>query len=71
MYQYIFANNLCRICQKKHISIEELAEAIGKSPRQVSRYRSGQCDNLSLKTMEKTAVFLDVALSELIAESTT
>ena len=55
MYQYIFANNLCRICRDRNISIEALAEAIDKSPRQVSRYRSGQCENISLKTMESAA----------------
>lgn len=68
MYQYVFARNLCRICQEKHISTEELAEAIGRSPRQVSRYRNGQCENISLRTMENAAAFLGVPLSELIAE---
>lgn len=68
MYQYIFANNLCRICRDRNISIEAFAEAIDKSPRQVSRYRSGQCENISLKTMESAASFLGVSLSELVTQ---
>ena len=66
-YQYIFAENLCRLCDKQHISINELAEAIGKSPRQISRYRNGQCAHLSLDTMEKIAEALQVHLNELLS----
>ena len=55
MYQYLFADNLCKLCKEKHISVNELADAIEKSPRQVSRYRNGQCENLSLRTIAKIA----------------
>ena len=65
MYQYIFADNLCRLCKEKHISVEELADAIGKSPRQVNRYRNGQCENLSLRTIAKIAEVLNVSIAEL------
>ena len=68
MYQYHFADNLCRLCKEKHISVEELADAIEKSPRQVSRYRNGQCENLSLRNIAKIAKVLDVSISELFCE---
>lgn len=66
MYQYIFADNLCRLCREQHISVTKLADAIGKSPRQVNRYRNGQCENISLGTVEKIASVLHVSLSELL-----
>ena len=68
MYQYLFADNLCRLCKEKHISVNELADAIEKSPRQVNRYRNGQCENLSLSTIAKIAKVLDVSITELFCE---
>ena len=68
MYQYLFADNLCRLCKEKHISVNELADAIEKSPRQVNRYRNGQCENLSLCTIAKIAKVLDVSIAELFDE---
>ena len=65
MYQYLFADNVCRLCKEKHISVEELADAIGKSPRQVNRYRNRQCENLSLRTIAKIAEVLNVSIAEL------
>lgn len=62
---YTFSDNLCRICKKQQISIDTLAEAIGKSPRQISRYRNGQCKNISLDTLIKIASVLNVSLSDL------
>ena len=66
MYQYKFADNLCRLCKEQHISIEELADKIEKSPRQISRYRNGQCENLSLVTLVKIATALNVHITELL-----
>lgn len=66
MYQYQFANNLCELCDKRHISIDELAECIGKSSRQVSRYRNGQCQNITLSTLGKIADVLEVPITELL-----
>ena len=66
MDQYIFADNLCRLCRKKHISVEQLAEAIGKSPRQINRYRNGQCRNISLVTLNLIAEALDEAKQKTI-----
>ena len=68
MDQYLFAENLCRLCKEKHISVNELADAIEKSPRQVNRYRNGQCENLSLRTIGKIAKVLDVSIAELFFE---
>ena len=65
MCQYIFANNLCRLCKEKQISVEQLAEAIDKSPRQINRYRNGQCKTISLSTLEKIATVLQVNIAEL------
>ena len=66
MCQYTFANNLCRLCKEQKININQLAEAIDKSPRQVNRYRNGQCKNISLSTMEKIANVLQVNIIELL-----
>lgn len=67
MFQYIFAENLCRICTEKHISINQLADSIEKSPRQISRYRNAQCENLSLGTIEKIAQVLQVSVVDLLS----
>jgi transcriptional regulator with XRE-family HTH domain len=66
MYQYQIANNLCRLCDEQNISIDELAERIGKSSRQVSRYRNGGCQNITLATLERIANVLDVQIFELL-----
>ena len=67
MYQYLFAENLCRLCKEQHISVNTLAEAIHKSPRQVNRYRNGQCENLSLQTLVKIADVLHVSIADLLS----
>lgn len=67
MYQYIFADNLCRICQERKISVDELAEKIEKSPRQISRYRNGQCENLSLCTLDKISKALHISITDLLS----
>ena len=66
MYQYKLANNLCRLCDEQKISTDELAELIGKSSRQVSRYRNGDCLNITLSTLDKIAKVLDVHIFELL-----
>lgn len=65
-YLYILSTNLCRICDEKNVSIFQLAEAIDKSPRQISRYRNGQCSNISLSTLVKISKYLDISLVELL-----
>lgn len=67
MYQYTFADNLCRLCKEQQVSVNELADAIGKSPRQVNRYRNGQCENISLDTVEKIAFALHVSIAQLFS----
>ena len=62
---FIFADNLCRLCRQKHISMENLAEAIEKSPRQINRYRNGQCKNIPLSTICKIAKVLNVEPEDL------
>lgn len=66
MYQYKLANNLCRLCDEKNISTEKLAELIGKSSRQVSRYRNGGSANITLSTLEDISDVLGVHLFELL-----
>ncbi len=66
MHPYEFADNLCRLCKEQHISVNQLADAIEKSPRQVNRYRNGQCENISLQTSLKIAEVLQVSLNELL-----
>lgn len=66
MHQYDIADNLCRLCKEQHISVNELAGAIGKSPRQINRYRNGQCKNIPFDTLTKIAEVLHVSLAELL-----
>ena len=66
MYQYKLANNLCRLCDEQKISTDELAERIGKSSRQVSRYRNGNCLNISLATLEKISNIFGVHIIDLL-----
>ena len=68
MYQYIFADNLCRLCMENHISINELAEKIDKSPRQINRYRNGQCEYLSFRTLDKIASVLNISIADLFMQ---
>ena len=68
MYQYIFADNLCRLCKEQHISVNELADKIEKSPRQINRYRNGQCEHLSLGTLAKIADVLGVRVGDLFLQ---
>lgn len=65
MYRYTFAENLCRLCKERQISVNELAEKIEKSPRQISRYRNGQCGTISLDTLAKIASVLQVQIADL------
>lgn len=65
MYKYIFAENLCRLCKERQISVDELADKIEKSPRQINRYRNGGCENISLRTLAKIAAVLNVSITDL------
>ena len=67
MYQYTFADNLCKLCKEQNITVDELAYAIEKSPRQINRYRNGQCKNLSLNTIIKIATVLNVSIQDLLS----
>lgn len=67
MYRYVFADNLCRICKEQQISVDFLAESIGKSTRQINRYRNGQCENISLDTLSKIAHALNISIAELLS----
>lgn len=66
MYQYILADNLCRLCKEKHISVDLLAERLGKSPRQINRYRNGQCEGITLQTLCDIACVLQVSITDLL-----
>ena len=66
-YVYNFAENLHRICKEQKISVGKLSESIGKSPRQISRYRNGQCKNLPLDVVTKTADKLGVSITDLLS----
>ena len=67
MSQYVFADNLCRLCKERNISVNDLADAIGKSPRQINRYRNGQCKNIPLASLEDIARVLQVSVAELLS----
>lgn len=61
------AENICRLCKEQHISVDVLAERIDKSPRQVNRYRNGQCKNISLKTLASIADALNTSITVLLS----
>lgn len=63
---YKIADNIAKYQKLRHMSNEKLAEAIQKSPRQISRIRNGQCKNLSVETLEKIALALDVEAQQLL-----
>ena len=65
MDRFTIADNICRLCQEQQITVEALAEAIGKSPRQVNRYRSGQCKNIPIDTLSAIAGALHTSVSVL------
>ena len=67
MDNYVIADNICKFCQQKQITVEQLAEAIGKSTRQVNRYRNAQCKNISVSTLSEIAKTLQISLAELIS----
>ena len=66
MNQYEFSDRLYQLCKEKHITTTQLAEAIGRSPRQVNRYRNGQCKNISLEVLTSIADALNISLSDLL-----
>lgn len=66
MYRYILADNLCKYCKIHQLNVYQLADAIGKSPRQVNRYRNGQCD-ISLNTLERIADVFQVSIIDLLS----
>ncbi len=55
MDNYRIADNICRLSKEQGISVESLAELIGKSTRQVNRYRNGQCNTIPIKTLNAIA----------------
>ena len=67
MDRFRIADNICRLCQEQNVSIEALAEAIGKSPRQVSRYRRGQCKMIPFETLSAIAEILNTSISFLLS----
>lgn len=69
MDRYTVADNICKFCNEKHISVDALAETIGKSARQVNRYRNGQCKSMSLDTLSDIADALHVSVADLLSSS--
>lgn len=66
MDKYLIAENICRLCKEQNMSVESLAEAIGKSVRQVNRYRNGQCETIPSNTLEAIAEALHTNVVTLI-----
>ena len=60
-----FGINLYRIRNEKGLTIEELAERIGKTPRLISYYESSQ-KFPGLKTLIKIATVLEVTLDSIL-----
>ena len=60
-----FGINLYRIRNEKGLTIEDLADKIGKTPRLISYYESNQ-KFPGLKTLIKIAIVLDVTLDSIL-----
>lgn len=68
---YKIADKICELCKQKHLTVEMLAEKIGKSPRMVNRYRNGQCKNIPFEVLGKICDALDVDVAYLVASQNT
>ena len=68
MDKYILAENMCRLCKEQNISVEQLAELIGKSPRQVNRYRNGQSDAIPFTVISAIADALHTSPARLLSK---
>lgn len=67
MNRYTIARNIEALCIEQNISVEVLAEAINKSPRQTSRYRSGACKNIPYDTLVAMANALHTSVTDLLS----
>lgn len=67
MNSQTLGQNLCRLCEEQHITIDALAELIEKSPRQVARYRSGQCKTIPFDVLNDIAHALNTTVSVLLS----
>jgi len=68
MLKYIFAERLSSLCKERKVSVEKLAEVIGKSPRTINRYRNGQCENIPFPVLENICLYFHVEPSYLFTE---
>lgn len=66
MDRYTIARNICRLCEEQQICVEQLAEMIGKSTRQMNRYRNGQCKTIPLDVLNTLADALHTTIPELL-----
>ena len=66
--KYILAERIVSLCLKKQISVEQLAEFLGKSSRTVNRYRGGQVEHLSCDVLDKMCEVFGIELRELFSE---
>lgn len=66
MDRYTIARNICRLCEEQQICVEQLAEMIGKSTRQINRYRNGQCKTIPLDVLNALADALHTTIPELL-----
>ncbi len=67
MNRQMLGENLCKLCDQQQITVDALAELIGKSPRQVSRYRNGHFRTIPLDVLNDIAEALDTSISVLLS----
>lgn len=67
MNKYLIAENICKRSKEQDISVESLAEIIGKSTRQVNRYRNGQFETIPIATLNAIATALHTDVITLLS----
>ena len=67
MNRYLLGSKLRALSKEQKLSVEQLAELIGKSPRQVARYRSGTCKSIPIDVLEDLACALHTTVSVLVS----
>ena len=66
MDSYVIAENICRIQKEKGVTNDVLAERIGKSPRQINRYRNGS--DMPVSVLLQISAALETSLDFLVKE---
>ncbi len=67
MNQSTIAENICKLCEEQGWTVEEFAEAIELTDRQVNRYRNCQFKTIPIDLFNKMADVLHVNVLDLLS----